>query len=233
MQNNPTVQTSSAISTWASLLKDELQKPYFRELNRFLAAEKAANFAIYPPENLIYEALKKTPYENVKVVIVGQDPYHGHGQAHGLSFSVPKGVPLPPSLQNIFKELANDINMPTPKNGNLTKWAEQGVLLLNATLTVREKSPLSHSNRGWEHFTDVIIEKLLLKNTPIVFLLWGKYAQNKCKTYAHLKKEFHEFLIATHPSPFSAHQGFFGCRHFSKTNAFLIQHGLQPIDWSL
>lgn len=214
---------------WHLLLKEELAKPYVQELKDFLSQEKAARKVIYPPEPLVFNALAHTPYENVKVVIVGQDPYHGYNQAHGLSFSVPEGVAQPPSLQNIFKELKEDLKIEPPKSGSLVRWADQGVLLLNATLTVRAGEPRSHYGRGWERLTDAIINQLVEREDPIVFLLWGKNAQEKC---AQVRAP-HLVLMAAHPSPFSAHSGFFGCRHFSMANAFLEQNGKTPIDWRL
>ncbi len=220
--------------SWAQALADEMAKPYFLELADFVAKERHSGTPVYPPENLVFNAFNYTPFQQVKVVIVGQDPYHGPGQAHGLSFSVPHGIQLPPSLKNIFKELQSDIGLPAPTHGCLTKWAAQGVLLLNATLSVRQGQPMSHHGKGWERFTDAVIHTLLKRQEPLVFVLWGKSAQEKCKyliegrsTGAHL------VLTAAHPSPFSAHLGFLGCRHFSKINAFLAKNGLVPIDWQL
>ncbi len=185
---------------------------------------------IYPPGPLIFNAFYKTPYDKVKVVILGQDPYHNKGQAHGLSFSVPEGVSKPPSLINIFKELQSDIGISTPLSGNLEKWTEKGVLLLNATLTVRQNEPGSHSKIGWINFTDAVIKKLSKEKLNIVFLLWGKFAQDK---QALIDETRHYILKAAHPSPFSAEKGFFNCRHFSKTNEYLLKQGEQPIDWKL
>ena len=184
---------------------------------------------VYPPENLVFNAFAHTPYDKVKVVIVGQDPYHGAGQAHGLSFSVPRGVKPPPSLKNIFLELNQDLHVPVPNHGCLEKWADQGVLLLNATLTVRAGEPKSHHDKGWERFTDAVIDILAERKDPIVFLLWGKSAQEKGQ---RLIGTHHAVLQAAHPSPYSA-TGFFGCRHFSKANALLQQWGKTPINWSL
>lgn len=198
-------------------------------LAAFVKKARSTGAPIYPPEELEFNAFYQTPFDQVKVVIVGQDPYHGPGQAHGLCFSVPKGVPAPPSLQNIFKELESDLQLPIPSHGCLLSWAKQGVLLLNATLTVSGGAPMSHHGQGWEQFTDAVIEKLNERPNPIVFLLWGKSAQEKGK-FLHSP---HKILKAPHPSPFSAHQGFFGCRHFSQTNSFLEQIGKQPIDWKL
>jgi len=213
---------------WHKILKEEIEKPYIHELKAFLATEKNS---VYPPESDIFQAFGMTPYEEVKVVIMGQDPYHGPGQAHGMSFSVPPGVPQPPSLKNIFKELESDLQIPPPQTGYLLPWAKQGVLLLNATLTVQAHQPKSHYGRGWERFTDAVIQKLAKRNDPIIFLLWGRSAKEKC---AHLLDSSHHIILtAPHPSPFSAHSGFFGCRHFSKANAYLEKWGKTPIDWSI
>lgn len=216
--------------SWKEVLKQEFKKDYFLQIATFLKTEKLAGKTIYPPGGLIFNAFNTTPFDKVKVVLLGQDPYHGPGQAHGLSFSVPKGVPPPPSLINIFKELHDDTGVPIPAHGNLTHWAEQGVLLLNASLTVRANEPMSHSKIGWAEFTHAVIEKIsaLKKNT--VFLLWGKFAQEKQSLIDETK---HQVLKAAHPSPFSANNGFFGCRHFSKTNAYLVKEGIDPIDWKL
>jgi uracil-DNA glycosylase len=214
--------------SWHEKLKEEIAKPYIQELKQFLQAEKAAGKIIYPPENDVFNALLQTPYEGVKVVIVGQDPYHGAGQAHGLSFSVPPGVPTPPSLKNIYKEIHTDLGITPPKDGCLLHWAQQGVLLLNATLTVRAGEPKSHYGRGWEHFTDAIIDVLVQRPDPIVFLLWGKSAQEK----GHRAVGSHHAVFeAAHPSPYSA-MNFLGCHHFSKANQFLQSVGKSPIDWS-
>lgn len=219
---------------WHSVLQEELKKSYLLELALFLEKERARGFAIFPPKNLIFNALWNTPFDKVKVVIIGQDPYHGPGQAHGLSFSVPEGIPQPPSLKNIFKELADDLSIPPPSHGNLLTWAKQGVLLLNATLTVRQGEPMSHEGKGWEQFTDSIMRVLMEQKRPIVFILWGKLAQKKWENFRNLQNPaLHLILTAAHPSPFSAHQGFFGCRHFSKANAWLEKHHLQPIDWKI
>jgi uracil-DNA glycosylase len=216
--------------SWKNILKEEFGKVYFQQIVTFLKAEKSAGRIIYPPGPLIFNAFNKTPFSKVEVVLLGQDPYHNKGQAHGLSFSVPDGVPKPPSLINIFKELENDLGIPPPKNGNLEKWATQGVLLLNASLTVRQNEPASHSKIGWLQFTDTVITKISDENEGIVFLLWGKFAQDKQSLIDETK---HHVLKAAHPSPFSADKGFFGCKHFSKTNEFLMHEGLQPIDWKL
>ncbi len=215
--------------SWHAVLKEEISKPYIKELKAFLEQEKRDGHVVYPPEPLIFNAFLQTPFDQVKVVIVGQDPYHGEGQAHGLSFSVPHGIPYPPSLKNIFKELKHDVGMSDPKHGCLECWAKQGVLMLNATLTVRKEEPKSHHGRGWEQFTDAVIGKLVEREAPIVFVLWGKSAQEKCR---HVKGA-HIVLQAAHPSPFSAHSGFFGCRHFSQINAFLQKQGSRLIDWEI
>jgi uracil-DNA glycosylase len=216
--------------SWKSVLKHEFSKPYFLEAVTFIKTEKALGKIIYPPGSLIFQSFNITPFDSVKVVLLGQDPYHGKGQAHGLSFSVPQGVKPPPSLMNIFKELQQDVGIPFPPHGNLTKWAEQGVLLLNASLSVRENEPLSHSSIGWTMFTDAVISKISAGRSNVVFLLWGKYAQQKQELIDETK---HMVLKAAHPSPFSANNGFFGCKHFSKTNEYLVKNGIDPIDWSL
>lgn len=216
--------------SWQRVLQEELQKPYVLQLAAFLKMERESGAPIYPPEELVFNALTQTPFDQVRVVIVGQDPYHGPGQAHGLSFSVPAGVSPPPSLQNIFKELQQDLGIPIPSHGCLLKWAQQGVLLLNATLTVRNAEPLSHHKKGWEQFTDAIIREVARKKEPIIFVLWGKNALEKCThVLKHAHNTTHTILTAAHPSPFSAHSGFFGCRHFSKINELLDK----PIDWSI
>jgi len=216
--------------SWQKALKEEIKKPYLWDLIKFLKRERATNGPIYPPEELIFNAFKMTPFHQVKAVIIGQDPYHGPGQAHGLCFSVPKHVPPPPSLKNIFKELKADLGISEPKTGSLIPWAKQGVFLLNAALTVRQGKPLSHKDRGWEMFTNAVIKALAERETPIVFLLWGKSAREKGE---HVLASHHLYLTAPHPSPLSVHRGFFGCRHFSKANAFLQEKGVSPIDWSL
>ncbi len=215
---------------WKEILKQEFSKPYFLQIVTFLKMEKLAGKIIYPPGPLIFNAFNTTTSGNVKVVILGQDPYHGQGQAHGLSFSVPYGITPPPSLVNIFKELSTDIGLPVPNHGNLTHWATQGVLLLNASLTVRANEPMSHAKIGWAEFTDSVISKISEQKQHVVFLLWGKFAQEKQVLIDETK---HCVLKAAHPSPFSADKGFFGCRHFSKTNEYLMQHGIDPIDWKL
>jgi uracil-DNA glycosylase len=216
--------------SWKAVLKAEFTKPYFLQIVHHLKTERSAGKTIYPPGGLIFYAFNTTSFENVKVVILGQDPYHGPGQAHGLSFSVPKGIPPPPSLVNIFKELHSDIGMPIPNHGNLTHWAEQGVLLLNASLTVRANEPMSHAKIGWAEFTDAVISKVSAQKEHVVFLLWGKFAQEKQPLVDETK---HLVLKAAHPSPFSVEKGFYGCKHFSKANAWLMTNGLDPIDWML
>lgn len=216
--------------SWKEALKPEFKKTYFQQAVTFIKVEKTQEKIIYPPGPLIFNAFNKTPFDNVKVVLLGQDPYHGPGQAHGLSFSVPDGIPPPPSLINIFKELHQDIGMAIPKTGNLTKWAEQGVLLLNAVLTVRAKEPGSHAKIGWMEFTDAVIRKISEEKKEVVFLLWGRFAQEKQVLIDETK---HFVLKAAHPSPFSADKGFFGCRHFSKANQLLMKAGKDPIDWTL
>lgn len=228
------LQTFSIEASWDSVLKDEYRKPYFVELASFLKEERANDKRIFPPKGEVFHAFKKTPYDKVKVVIVGQDPYHGFGQAHGLSFSVPVGIKQPPSLQNIFKELNADLGIQPPSHGNLEKWTHEGVLLLNATLTVEESKPLSHHKRGWEQFTDQAIRALALRKDPVIFLLWGKNAIDKCKNVKELVLyKQHYILTAAHPSPFSAYNGFFGCKHFSKANEILLQLNKTPIDWKI
>jgi len=216
--------------SWKEILKDEFSKDYFSQIVTFIKTEKAAGKVIYPPGALMFNAFEKTPFCNVKVVLLGQDPYHNPGQAHGLSFSVPDGVTKPPSLINIFKELQTDLGIIPSLSGNLEKWALQGVLLLNASLTVRKNEPGSHSKFGWLNFTDAVIRKISQHKKGVVFLLWGKFAHDKQVLIDETK---HHVLKAAHPSPFSADKGFFGCRHFSRANEFLMQEGLQPIDWKL
>lgn len=217
--------------SWHALLKEEIDKPYIQKLKEFLSKEKKENRTIYPPENLVFNAFSQTPFDQVKVVIVGQDPYHGAGQAHGLCFSVPEGVPLPPSLKNIFLELEDDLKISPPSSGCLTGWAKQGVLLLNTCLTVRASEAGSHSNQGWEQFTEAVIRLLSKREKPLVFLLWGKWAQDKALPILSERENRHMILTAAHPSPFSAYRGFLGCRHFSKTNEALTKWGMTPIDW--
>jgi uracil-DNA glycosylase len=216
--------------SWKEVLKDEFTKDYFFQIVTFIKTEKAAGKIIYPPGSLMFNAFDKTPFDKVKVVLLGQDPYHNSGQAHGLSFSVPPGITKPPSLINIFKELQSDLGIPPSADGNLEKWATQGVLLLNASLTVRQNEPGSHSKIGWIEFTDAVIKKISEEKKGVIFLLWGRFAQDKQVLIDETK---HHVLKAAHPSPFSADKGFFGCKHFSKTNEFLMHEGLQPIDWKL
>jgi len=213
--------------SWGSMLNEEFHSEYFAKLKKFLIEEKN-NYRIYPPGPQIFSAFDYTPFNRVKVVILGQDPYHGKGQAHGLCFSVPEGIRLPPSLQNIYKEIENDLGVKMPMKGTLTGWAGQGVLLLNATLTVRANMAGSHQNNGWEEFTNAAIRLLSEKRTGLVFLLWGNYARAKESLIDHSK---HHILKAPHPSPFSANRGFFGCRHFSKTNKILKNQGKEMIYW--
>jgi uracil-DNA glycosylase len=216
--------------SWKEALKKEFSQPYFEQIADHIKIEKKQGVVIYPPGTFIFNAFNKTPLNNVKVVIIGQDPYHGQGQAHGLCFSVQNGVPPPPSLINIFKELQEDLGIPFPEHGNLTHWAEQGVFLLNASLSVRAGEPMSHSKIGWAEFTDNVIRKISAEREHVVFLLWGKFAQEKRSLIDESK---HLVLRAAHPSPLSAHAGFFGCRHFSKTNEYLASKGIDPIDWKL
>ncbi|MDM8145445.1 uracil-DNA glycosylase [Bacteroides eggerthii] len=214
-------------NSWKEKLTDEFEKPYFKELTDFVRQEYKTQVC-YPPGNLIFNAFNLCPFDQVKVVIIGQDPYHGPGQAHGLCFSVNDGIPFPPSLQNIFKEIQADLGKEVPVSGNLTRWAEQGVLLLNATLTVRAHQAASHQRHGWEEFTDAVIRKLSQERDHLVFILWGAYAQKKG---AVIDRERHLVLTSAHPSPLSAYHGFFGNKHFSLTNAYLEQYGKTPINW--
>lgn len=219
--------------SWDEVLEEELKQDYMRNLSHFLANERASQ-AVYPAQENVFNAFKHTPYHRVRVVIMGQDPYHGPGQAHGLSFSVPEGVPHPPSLQNIFKELANDEGMPTPKSGNLIPWADQGVLMLNAVLTVRAHQANSHQGKGWEAFTDKVIAKLCERKDPVIFVLWGNYAKKKVtQIQGFSEASALGVLTAPHPSPLSAHRGFLGCCHFSKINEILTRNKLEPINWML
>ena len=220
--------------SWLAMLGDELHKPYMVVLRDFLKQEKTSGKIIYPPSPLIFNAFNHTPFEQVRVVIIGQDPYHGQdkgqAQAHGLSFSVPQGLALPPSLQNIYKEIAADLSIKMGKTGDLTAWADQGVLLLNATLTVEQAIAGSHQNRGWETFTDAAITALNAHREGLVFVLWGSYAQKKG---AFIDEQKHLVLKSVHPSPLSAHRGFFGLHQFSTINQYLIQQGQTPINWQL
>ncbi|MBA1203439.1 uracil-DNA glycosylase [Pseudomonas capeferrum] len=216
--------------SWKAALRAEFEQPYMRELREFLRHEHAAGKEIYPPGPLIFNALNSTPLDKVKVVILGQDPYHGPGQAHGLCFSVQPGIPTPPSLVNIYKELQRDLNIPIPRHGCLQSWADQGVLLLNTTLTVERGNAASHANKGWQFFTDRVIQVVSEQCENVVFLLWGAHAQSKQKLIDGTK---HLILKSVHPSPLSAYRGFLGCGHFSRANAFLEQRGLTPINWEL
>lgn len=215
---------------WLDALQGEFAQPYMQQLRDFLQAEKAAGKAIFPPGALIFNALNSTPLDKVRVVIIGQDPYHGPGQAHGLSFSVPPGVRTPPSLRNIFKEINRDLGLPIPQHGCLQSWAEQGVLLLNAVLTVEQGQAGSHARRGWERFTSRVIELVNERCEHCVFLLWGSYAQRKGE---QIDRTRHCVLTSVHPSPLSAHRGFISNGHFSAANDYLVSNGLAPIDWSL
>ena len=216
--------------SWKNALSDLFDKPYFIQITAHLKAEKALKTTIYPSGGQIFNAFSLTPYNKVKVIILGQDPYHNPYQAMGLSFSVPDGIKTPPSLVNIFKELQKDIGMPIPSAGNLSMWAKQGVLLLNAVLTVRANEPASHAKIGWTKFTDDVIQLLSLNKTGLVFILWGNFAQEKIKLIDSSK---HKILKAAHPSPFSAYNGFFGCKHFSATNEYLVKNNQDPIDWAI
>ncbi len=224
------METMEMTETWQGVLAGEKQQAYFLKILDFLKAERAAGKKIYPKSTDIFNAFKYTPFDNVKVVILGQDPYHGAGQAHGLCFSVQEGIKPPPSLQNIFKELYTDLGATIPKHGHLEKWARQGVLLLNTVLTVEAGKPQSHANIGWEIFTDKVIKVLNEKKQGLIFLLWGSPAQKKGQM---IDPKRHYVLKAPHPSPLSAHRGFLGCRHFSKTNELLREMGKTEIDWSL
>ncbi len=225
MVNSSNVQIHAS---WKSELKEEFEKPYFVQIKEYLLREKREK-VIYPPGSLIFNAFNLTSFDRVKVVILGQDPYHGPGEAMGLSFSVPSGVRIPPSLKNIFKELNTDCDIPIPKHGDLSNWATQGVLLLNAMLTVEHKNPGSHKNIGWQQFTDTVIAKLSQKRSGLVFLLWGNFAKNKGSM---IDRNKHLVLEAAHPSPLAG-GAFFGCRHFSKTNAYITHQGLEAIDWRI
>lgn len=213
--------------SWKDLLSEEFDKPYFKSLSEFVHDEYQAN-TVYPPPKFIFNALDSLPVDNVKVVILGQDPYHGPGQAHGLSFSVPDGIPLPPSLQNIYKEIKTDLGKTAPSSGNLERWVKEGVLLLNATLTVRAHQAGSHQNKGWEQFTDAIIHQLAEHQENLVFILWGNYAQRKG---AFIDTQKHLVLKSAHPSPLSAYNGFFGSKPFSQANDYLVAHGKSPVNW--
>lgn len=211
------------------IIEEESKKEYYQKLHDFVDNEYKTK-TIYPPRDKVFFALKSTPYDQVKVVIIGQDPYHGEGEAHGMCFSVNPGIKIPPSLQNIYKEINRDLGCKIPNNGYLLKWAKQGVLMLNSVLTVIKDKPASHQGRGWEIFTDKIIEEINKKDTPVVFLLWGNFAKQKKSL---ITNPIHLILTSSHPSPFSVRYGFNGCGHFSKTNNFLKQNGMAPIDWQI
>ena len=213
--------------SWKARLQNEFDKPYFKDLTDYVREEYRTK-TIYPPGRLIFNAFNLCPFDNVKVVIIGQDPYHGPGQAHGLCFSVQDGIDYPPSLRNIFKEIQSDIGTPVPASGDLTRWAKQGVLLLNATLTVRANEAGSHQRRGWEAFTDAVINAVATEKQNVVYILWGSYAQQKA---AMVDRNRNLVLESVHPSPLSASRGFFGNHHFSRTNQYLVEHGLSPIEW--
>ena len=213
--------------SWKRCLAEEFNKPYFLDLTSFIRQEYTTR-QIFPPGKFIFQAFERSPFDRTKVVILGQDPYHGPGQAHGLCFSVPEGIDQPPSLQNIFKEITQDLGIQAPANGNLTRWADQGVLLLNATLTVQANRAGSHQNKGWEQFTDKVISALAEEKEHLVFLLWGSFAQKKGE---FIDRSKHLVLNSPHPSPLSSYRGFFGNRHFSKTNQYLEMHGIEPIQW--
>lgn len=217
-------------SSWKAVLNNEFNQDYFKQIKQFILQEKAKGKEVFPPGKLMFNAFNLTPFNQVKVVIIGQDPYHGLGQAHGLSFSVPTGIKIPPSLQNIYKEIESDLGLSIPNHGNLESWAKRGVLMLNAVLSVNSGEPASHKAAGWENFTNAVIYYLSQQRSNLVFMLWGRFAQEK-----ELLIDAHKHLIlkAAHPSPFSAYQGFMGCKHFSKANEFLKLKGIEPIDWSI
>jgi len=220
--------------SWQEALKDELQKPYIAQLAAFVEQQYRGPVPIYPPKDLIFNAFWQTPFNKVKVLIMGQDPYHGPGQSHGLCFSVPRGIPAPPSLKNIYKELESDLHIPKAGHGCLLSWAKQGVLLLNTMLTVRHKEPMSHKGHGWELFTDAVVAALEKRADPVIFVLWGRSAQNKITRNPQWGTNSRHFVLnAAHPSPLSAHNGFLGCHHFSQINKILVDQGKTPIDWSL
>jgi len=217
--------------SWKEALKEEWTKEYLHALITFLAKERVGPIPVYPPKEEVFNAFNHTPFDKVKVVIIGQDPYHGPGQAHGLSFSVPDNMKQPPSLKNIFKELQDDLGILPPQHGCLTAWTKQGVLMLNAVLTVRAHTPRSHYGKGWEEFTDGVVARLSQREDPVIFVLWGKTAQEKCRHIIEQTKKRHFVLMAPHPSPYSVHSGFFGCRHFSKINELLKKQEKEPINW--
>lgn len=221
-------------TSWEEALKDELTKPYLHELVAFLKKEYSSDMQIYPPKHLIFNAFEQTPFDKVKVLIIGQDPYHGPDQAHGLCFSVNKGIRIPPSLLNIYKELNSDLGIPIPNHGCMLSWAQQGVMLLNATLTVQSGQPLSHFRKGWEEFTDAVVRKLAARKDPVIFVLWGRSAQMKLNCLQDPTVLSRHFVLkAAHPSPLSAHNGFLGCKHFSSINKQLSLLGKEPINWQI
>ncbi len=217
------------MSRFKEIIEEESKKDYYKQLHEFIENEYKTK-TIFPPKENIFFALKNTPYEYIKVVIIGQDPYHGEGEAHGMCFSVNPGIDIPPSLQNIFKEINRDLGLKIPNNGYLLKWARQGVLLLNSVLTVEKDKPASHQGKGWEIFTDKIISEINKKDTPVVFMLWGKFAKQKQEL---ITNPIHLVLTSSHPSPFSVRYGFDGCGHFSKANEFLVKNNIRPIDWQI
>ncbi|NGX61778.1 MAG: Uracil-DNA glycosylase [Chlamydiae bacterium] len=217
--------------SWKIVLEEEWQKGYLLELAAFLAKERASGVPVYPPKEQVFQAFAYTPLDRVKVVVIGQDPYHGADQAHGLSFSVLPGVRIPPSLRNIYQELHDDLGVPIPNHGCLAGWAKQGVMMLNTVLTVRAGQPRSHYGKGWELFTDAVVQALCKREDPIVFVLWGQAAQEKCRHILAETGNRHFILTSPHPSPYSAHSGFFGCRHFSKISELLTRQGKEPIHW--
>lgn len=218
--------------SWKRALSEEWKKSYLHDLADFLSKERASGIPVYPSKQNVFHAFNQTPFESVNVVIIGQDPYHGPNQAHGLSFSVLPPTPIPPSLKNIFKELNADLEIPPATHGCLERWARQGILMLNAVLTVRAHQPHSHAGKGWETFTDAVVAALCERKDPVIFVLWGSAAQKKCQDILGKTDQRHFVLTAPHPSPFSAHSGFFGCRHFSKINEHLKRQGKQPIQWN-
>jgi uracil-DNA glycosylase len=230
LRNNPFSMDVKIEASWKEVLQPEFEKPYFQQIVTFLKTEKLEQRVIYPQGSHIFNAFNKTPFHNIKAVLLGQDPYHGPGQAHGLCFSVQRGVPPPPSLVNIYKELLADLGCAIPGHGHLEQWATQGLLMLNASLTVRANEPMSHSKIGWAEFTDTVIKKVSELKENVVFILWGKFAQEK---QVLIDETRHLVLKAAHPSPLSANAGFFGCRHFSRANEYLRQHDISPINWCI
>ncbi len=223
------MQKTPITNSWGHALEEQFAAPYMKKLSMFLKERTKAGAVIYPPMSEMFSALNAAPLEDVKVVILGQDPYHGPGQAHGLSFSVKPGIAIPPSLRNIYKELEGDLGINPPAHGNLTAWADQGVLLLNTLLTVEQGTPMSHKNNGWETFTDAVVETVNRSENPTVFILWGAHAQKKGKS---INRDKHLVIESVHPSPLSASRGFFGTKPFSRANAFLVENGRDPIDWN-